>query len=92
MTRQTFFEHAILERDLGDDFLQLPVLASQAFDFVSIGRFSDGVTGKLLLARFEKVLAPSVVEVRGDALSSTEIRDALLAPQPFKNDTDLLFR
>jgi hypothetical protein len=35
MTRRTFFEHAILERDLGDDLLELPVLASQVFDFVT---------------------------------------------------------
>jgi hypothetical protein len=27
-TRQTFFEHAILDCDLGDDFLEFPVLAS----------------------------------------------------------------
>ena len=32
MTRQTFFEDAVLERDLGDDFLRFPVLASQIFD------------------------------------------------------------
>ncbi len=35
MTRQTFFEHSVLERDLGDDFLEFPVLASQVFDFVT---------------------------------------------------------
>jgi len=27
--RQTFFEHAILDCDLGDDFLEFPDLASQ---------------------------------------------------------------
>jgi hypothetical protein len=91
MSRQTFFEHSVLECDLGDDFLQFPILASQIFDFVSDG-LSDGVSGKLLLARFEKVLAPSVVEVRGDAFSTTEIGDALLASKPFKDNADLLFR
>ncbi len=79
MTRQTFFEYTVLERDLGDDLLQLSVLASQVFDLVA-GRFSDRVARQLLLARFEKVLAPSVVEVRGDAFSSTQISDTLLAP------------
>ena len=36
MTRQTFFQYTVLERDLGDDFLQLPVLASQVFDLVLV--------------------------------------------------------
>ena len=91
MTRQTFFEHTVFERDLGNDFLEFLVLASQVFDFVA-GRFADGVASKLLLARFEKVLAPPVVEVRGDALSPTEIGDTLLASKPFEYDADLLFR
>ena len=91
MTRQTFFEHTVLERDLGDDFLEFPVFASQVLHFVA-GGFSDRVASQLLLARLEKVLAPSVVEVRGDALSSTEIGDALLASQTFENNADLLFR
>ena len=90
MTRQTFFEHAVLERDLSNDFLELPVLASQIFDFVA-GRFSDRVASQLLLARFEKVLAPAVVEVRSDAFSATQAGDALLASQPFEYDADLLF-
>ena len=68
MTHQTFFEHAVLEHHLGDDFFEFSVLASQIFDFVT-GRFSDGVAGQLLLARFEKVLAPAVVEVGRDAFS-----------------------
>jgi hypothetical protein len=91
MTRQTFFEHSVLERDLGDDFFQLPVLASQIFDFVT-GGFSDGVTSQLFLPCFEKVLAPSVVEVRGDAFSSAQIGDALLASQSFENNADLILR
>ena len=91
MTRQTFFEHTVLERDLGDDFLEFPVFASQVLHFVA-GGFSDRVASQLLLARLEKVLAPSVVEVRGDAFSTTEIGDALLASKPFKDNADLLFR
>jgi hypothetical protein len=35
MTRQTFFEHTVLERHLGDDFFEFSVLASQIFDFVT---------------------------------------------------------
>jgi len=82
--------HTVLERDLGDDLLQLAVLASQILDFVA-GRFAHSVSRKLLLPRLEKVLAPSVVEVRGDAFSPTQIRDALLASKPFEYDPNLLF-
>ena len=81
MTRQTFFEHAVLKRGLGNNFLQLAILASQVFDFVS-GGFSDCVASQLFLAGLEKVLAPSVVEVGCDAFSSTQIGDALLTSQP----------
>jgi hypothetical protein len=38
------------------------------------------------------VLAPSVVEVRGNAFSTTQIRDALFSPKPFEHDADLVFR
>jgi hypothetical protein len=44
--------HTVLEPDLGNDFLQLSVLASQILDFVA-GGFPDRVASKLLLARFE---------------------------------------
>jgi hypothetical protein len=91
MTRQTLFEHTVLERDLGDDFLQLPVLAVQVFDFVADG-FSDRVSCRPILAGLERVLAPSVAGIRGDDFSSTQIRDALLTSQPFENCADLLFR
>jgi hypothetical protein len=90
MTRQIFL-HAVLERDLGDDLLQLSVLAAQVFDFVT-GGFPGRVASQLLLARFEKVLAPALVEVRGDAFSTAQVGDTLLASESFEHDADLLFR
>ena len=51
MTRQTFFEHAVFERDFGDDFLELSILGTQIFDFVA-GGLANGVSRELLLARF----------------------------------------
>jgi hypothetical protein len=89
MTRQTFFEHAVAERDLGHDFLELPILRAQSLHFVA-GRFANGVTSQLLLARFEKVLAPAVVEVRGDAFTTTQFRDTLLASKALEHNADLL--
>ncbi len=74
MTRQTFFEHAIFERDLGDDFLELSVLGPQFLDFVA-GGFAHGVSRELLLARFEEVLAPAIIEVGGNALAAAQLGD-----------------
>lgn len=91
MTRQTFFEDLVLERDLRDDSLRLAVRDSQILDLVT-GGFADRVAGKTLLTRFENVLSPAVVQVGHDAFSSAELRDARLASQPFEHDPDLLFR
>ena len=89
MTRQTFFEHTVLERDIGDDLLELPVLGPQLFDFVA-GGLPDGVSCQLLLARLQEVLAPALVEVGGDALATAQLGDALLAAKALEHDADLL--
>ncbi len=90
-TRQTFFESPVLECDLGHHLLQLAVLGAEILDLIT-GRLPDRVTGQLLLACLQKLLAPAVVEVRRDALSATQLRDALIPPQPFEYDPDLLLR
>jgi len=87
--RQTFFEHTIFERDLGNDFLELPVLSPQILDFVA-GGFAHGVSRELLLARFEEVLTPAIVEVRGNSLTTAQFRDALLTPKAFEDNPHLL--
>jgi hypothetical protein len=91
MTRQAFLEHPVLERDLGHHLLQLSVLRPQFLDLVA-ARLSNGIPRQLLLAGFEKVLAPAVVEVRRDALSAAQLGDALLTAQALEYDPDLLFR
>jgi len=55
MTRQTSFEHPILERNLRHHLLQLSVLVAEIFDFVAAG-FPNRVAGQLLLARLEESL------------------------------------
>jgi hypothetical protein len=44
-----------------------------------------------LFAGLKKGLASFVVDTKLDAFSAAKIRDTLLIPQPFQNDTDLLF-
>jgi len=51
----------------------------------------DRVTPQALLVGFEELLAPAVVEARCDAFPEAKRSDALLAPQTFEYDPDLLF-
>src|SRR5690349_4411713 len=84
-----FFEQAVLKRDLGQGFLKLTSLSSERLDLIG-GRLTGGITGKALLAGFEELLGPAVIEVLGDAFLPAQLGDAVLAPEAFKNDTDLL--
>ncbi|MBJ17858.1 MAG: hypothetical protein CL933_00405 [Deltaproteobacteria bacterium] len=88
MTRQIFFEDAIAKRDLGHNLLQLSVLRVQVRDLIA-GGLANRIPRELFLAAFEEILAPAVVKVRGDALTPTQVRDALLASKSFEHDADL---
>jgi len=90
-TRQTFFEHPVLDGDLRHDLLQLAVLRAEFLDFVT-GRLPTRVSSQLLLASLEEVLAPAVLQVGRDALSAAQLRDTLLSAQPLEHDPDLLLR
>jgi hypothetical protein len=87
MARQTFFEHAVLESELGHHLFQIAILSAKVLDLIA-GRFANRVSGELLLAALQKVLAPPVVEIGGDAFPTTELGDALLAPQTLEHDQD----
>jgi len=78
-----------LQCDLGNDFLELPVLCAKILDIVA-GRLPQRVAGELLLAGFEEVFGPAVVEVRGDAFTPTQVGHALLASQSLEDDADPL--
>ncbi len=52
-------------------------------------RLALRVSEQALLACFQKLLAPAVVEVRSDAFAAAERGDALLAPQALDYDPDL---
>jgi hypothetical protein len=82
MTRQTFFEDAIAKRDLGHHLLEFPVLRAEVLDLIT-GGIANRVPRQLLLACFEEVLAPPVVEVGCDPLSPAQLGDTLLATEAF---------
>ena len=78
-----------LQRDLGNDFLELPVLCAKILDIVA-GRFPQRVANEQFHAGFEEVFGPAGVEVRGDAFTPTQVGYALLASQSLEDDADHL--
>ena len=62
----------MLECDLRYDLLEFAVLGAKVLDLIA-RRFANGVARELLLARFEEVLAPAVVQVRGDPLATAQL-------------------
>ena len=54
------------------------------------GRLAPGVAGEPLLARFQKLFRPAVIQTLGDALAAAQDGDALLAAQARHHDPDLL--
>jgi len=63
---------------IGDDLLQVARLAAQLLDFVG-GGGTRRVTGEPLLAGFEELLRPVVIEALGDAFTPTQGGDRVLA-------------
>ena len=62
----------------------------QLLDFVASG-FPTRVPGQLLLACFQEVLAPSLLEVGRDVFWATQNGDDLLTRKTFEHDACLLF-
>ena len=84
-----FFEQAVLEGGFGQRLLELSRLGAQRLDLVG-GRLARRVAGEPLLAGFEKLLGPAVIEVLGNTLLAAQLGDAVLATQAFKDDADIL--
>ena len=89
MPDHVFFEKTVLQRKFGDQLLQVAHLLAQAFNLAR-GRLAPGVAGEPLLARFQKLFRPAVIQTLGDALAAAQGGDALLAAQARHHDPDLL--
>jgi hypothetical protein len=59
--------------------LQLLVLLTQ-FHYLAAGRLAYGVPLKALLASFQEVFAPAVIEIGDNPFPSAQFGDADLAP------------
>ncbi len=61
-----------------------PVNGSRAALHLVAGGLARGVAGEALLAGFQKLLRPAVIETLDNVLASTQRGDALFAAQNFK--------
>ena len=71
MADHVFFEKTVLQRKFGDQLLQVAHLLAQAFNLAR-GRLAPGVAGEPLLARFQKLFRPAVIQTLGDALAAAQ--------------------
>src|SRR5262249_60301822 len=55
------------------------------------GRLPRRVAGEPFLARLQKLLRPTVIQVLIDPFLAAQLSDAVLATQAFQHDADLLF-
>jgi hypothetical protein len=86
-----FFEQPVLEQDVGQRLLEGAHLSAQLLDLAG-RRLAFGVTRQPLLAGFQELLRPFVIEALRDPLAPTQLRDRVLAAQAFQDDADPLFR
>jgi hypothetical protein len=86
-----FFEQTVLEGQIGDGLLEGGRLDPKIFH-LGARCLACGVARQAALPGFEELLRPAVIQARHDALTATELGDALFAAQALKHDPDLLFR
>jgi hypothetical protein len=86
-----FFKDAIAKRDLGHHLLEISTLRAQVLDLIA-GGFANGVSCQLLLARFEGIFAPPIVEIGRDSLTSAQLGDALRATEAWRSEIRLARR
>src|SRR5262249_33119495 len=90
MPENAFFEQAVFDQDLSQGLLELARLSLELLDLVR-GRLTRRVAGEPFLARLQKLLRPTVIQVLIDPFLAAQLSNAVLATQAFQHDADLLF-
>src|SRR5262249_31091551 len=85
-----FFEQAVFDQDLSQGLLELARLSLEPLALVR-GRLTRRVAGEPFLARLQKLLRPTVIQVLIDPFLAAQLSNAVLATQAFQHDADLLF-
>ena len=86
-----FFEQPQFKGLFGNHLLQITGLTAQVFNFAR-RRCAGRVACQALLPSFEEFLRPAVVEALCNALTPTQLSNAVFPLQAVKDDPDLLFR
>jgi hypothetical protein len=89
--RACFFEQPVFQHQLGNHLLQRAGLPAQVLDFLR-GCRSRRVAGQALLAGFQKLLRPAVIQVLHNPFAPAQLGNAVLAAQAGQNNADLLLR
>ena len=75
---QAFFEKPVLQRQVGNQLFHVAHLATQVPDLAGV-RLARRVPGQALLACFEKLLRPTVIQALRDPFAPAQRSDAVLA-------------
>ena len=86
---QAFFEQPVLQNLFGKRLLEVAHLTAQVLDLAR-GRLAGGIPRKPLLAGFQELLRPTIVQTFGDPLPAAQFGDAVLAAQTREHNPDLL--
>ena len=84
-----FFEQSVFQERLGQRFFEIAGFLAQLLDLTGRG-LTCRVAGQPLLASFEEVLRPLVVQALGNPLAAAQLGDRILATQALQHDADFL--
>ena len=83
------FETVRLQRQIGHQLLELPVLSLE-LPYLMLSGVPNRVTGQPLLARLHELFGPRVVGVGLDPLPPAQVVDCDLAAEALQNNSDLV--
>jgi hypothetical protein len=86
----TFFEKTQFESLLSNNLFQIVGCTAQQLDLIR-SRSTRSITGQPFLASLKELLRPGIVQALGNAFSSAEFSDTVLASQAIQYNPDLFF-
>jgi hypothetical protein len=86
----SFFKYPVFQSKFRNQLLELIIFPFQVSHFFAVS-FSCGIAGQALLASFEKLLAPAVVQIAVDPFPPAQFGDRCFSTESFKDYADLIF-
>jgi len=91
MPEHAFFEQPVLQHRFGKGFLELSGFLAQPADVATAG-LALSIPGQPLFPRFQKLLAPAVLQILVQALTAAPFSDTALTAQVCQHNPNLLLR